>query len=951
VIEKKASSRPLGEYLPCTREQLEAALEAQAAHEAEGPFPPLGQALLDAGAVSEEQLALALHEQRADRLRACPLFAHLPEEERRRLCFLVREKSLPDGGVLLQQDARGTSFFVIASGSVMVYREDEAGEKFPLATLGPGETVGEMGYFTGGIRSASVAAKRRAELLEIQYADLPRCFEAAPRLAIGFLDIVSGRLRETDLRYQLDVARRRTVERSLKGLSSLLDLSETLGMQVGIEELIERVVQTASEVMSAERASLFLVEAATGDLWSKVAEGETSRTIRVPRGAGIAGWVARHGEILNIPDAYEDERFNREIDRRTGYRTRSILCGPVRNLQGEIIGVIQVMNKEAGVFDEGDEALFRAFAYQAAIAVENFNLYRRLMSSHEKMAILLDVATSVTQTLDLPKLIQRIIAKTTEILQCDRGSLFLLDAESGELWSMEARGAGLAEIRFPASVGLAGYTVTTGRVTNVADAHEDPRFNARFDKETGYRTRSVLCVPVIGRAGKPIGVVQAINKLDGATFLAEDEELLRAIGSQISVALENAQLHARTVEMKNYLESIQQSISNAIVSIDDDGRVVTANRAALRMFGRAGEDLAGTDVRALLGSEGGGAHIHGLIETVFSADVSLVDYDVDVDFPGSSSVNVNLVPLRDDKNERRGAVLVLEDITKEKRVKTTLVRYMAKDIVDKMLQDPEKQGLGGVRGRATVLFSDIRSFTTLAEGMSAEQTMDFLNEYFTLMVDEVFEQRGVLDKFIGDAMLAVFGVPYAAEDDAERATRTALRMLARLDEFNRARAARGQDAIRIGIGINSGEVISGNMGSEKRMDFTVIGDGVNISSRLEGLTKQYGVSILVSEATRAGLDDAFVVRPIDQVLVKGKSRPVEIFEVVAEAGADVGDAHRSFLEGLEAYRNRDFDAALHAFRGAAEVDAPSALYAKRCEHFRKAPPPEDWNGVWVHETK
>ena len=820
-----------------------------------------------------------------------------------------------------------------------------------LAVLGPGETVGEMGYFSSGVRSASARARERTELLEIAFADVPRCLEAAPRVALPLLDIVTARLRETDLRYQIDVLRRRSVERSLEGLSSILDLSDAWKMRVGIEELIDRIVQTASRVMKAERASLFLVDETTGDLWSQVAEGEGTRVLRVPKGSGIAGWVAQHGDLLNIPDAYRDDRFNREMDRKTGFRTKSILCGPVRNLQGRIIGVVQVMNKKGCPFDPSDEPPCRAFAYQAAIAVENFHLYRRVVASHGKMAVLLDVASALSETLDLPRLIQRVIAKTTEVLECDRGSLFLFDRGKGELWSMEARGAELAEIRFPASVGLAGHTATTGEILNVPDAYEDARFNPRFDRETGYRTKTVLCAPVRDRDGAVQGVVQAINKHRGR-FNAEDEELLKAMASQMGVALQNASLHRRTTEMRDYLESVQESISNAILSLDRDWRVVTANRAAQRLFGRDAGGVQGADVRELLGT-GGGAHIAELVGAVYASDLSLMDYDIEVEFvPGrKGTVNANLVPLYDEKRRRRGAVLVLEDITREKRVKSTLTRYMAKDIVDRMLQDPDKQGLGGTRGRATVLFSDIREFTTLAEAMTAEQTMDFLNAYFTVMVDEVFEQRGVLDKFMGDALLAVFGVPYAHPDDAVRAVRTALRMRERLKEFNAVRAARGEPAVRMGVGINTGDVISGNMGSEKRMDFTVIGDGVNTCSRLEGLTKLYGADLIVSETTAAEVAELFTLRPLDRVRVKGRAAPLEIHEVLGDRDSPASAAQARFAEGLAAYRRGAFEDARAIFLAGAGADPPSAIFAQRCEHLLKAPPPPTWDGVWLHTTK
>jgi len=953
MTDPESTSRPLGDYLPCPPDRIASALDGAGSGET-GEIQ-VGRALVAAGTITEAELEEAVRAQRFDRLRGCALFDGIPDAEIRSITHLVRERSVPEGERFVRQDDRGDSFYVVASGQVEVFREDQAGERFPLATIGPGETVGEMGYFSEGVRSASCEAATRTELLEIAFVDVPRCFEAAPRLAVRFLDIVSRRLRDTDLRYQTDVTRRRSVERSLHGLSTLLDLSDALTMEVGVDDLIERVVGTASDVMSAERATLFLVDPTSGDLWSKVAQGEKMQTIRVPRGHGIAGWVASTGEVLNIPDAYDDPRFNPDVDKKTGYRTRSILCGPVRNMQGEVIGVIQVMNKRDGVFREEDETLFRAFAYQAAIAVENFNLYRRLMDTHEKVAIMLDVATAVSQTLDLPKLIGRIIDKTTEILGCDRGSLFLLDEEANELWSMEARGVDVEEIRFPATKGLAGHTATSGQVVNIPDAYRDPRFNPRFDQETGYRTKSVLCVPVIGRAGRPIGVVQAINKNDG-TFARDDEELLRAMSSQISVALENAQLHARTVAMKNYLESVQQSISNAIITIDPSWHVVTANRAALSLLGAgAEEEIAGRDLRKLFGD--GCERVTSLVARALESERAQVDFDLDLRLAGRTgdpnSVNVNTVPLRDEEGEHAGAVLVLDDITREKRVKSTLTRYMAKDIVERMLQDPEKQGLGGVRQSATVLFSDIRAFTGLAERYTAEQTMDFLNDYFSRMVDEVFEQRGVLDKFMGDAMLAVFGVPYAHPEDAVRAARTALRMLRRLEEFNRLREEAGEPLVTIGIGINSGEVISGNMGSEKRMEFTVIGDGVNVSSRLEGLTKLYGVDVLIGPTTRAELGDAFLVRSVDRVRVKGKLEPIEIFELLGEVaeGAALTPAQEHFVAGRRAYEDRRFEEAKERFETGAEDDPACRVYVERCTHFLEQPPPGDWDRVWTHVTK
>jgi serine phosphatase RsbU (regulator of sigma subunit) len=311
----------------------------------------------------------------------------------------------------------------------------------------------------------------------------------------------------------------------------------------------------ASKVMNADRASLFLIDAVAGELWSKEAEGEGGREIRIPLGKGIAGWVAQHDQVLNIKDAYTDPRFHPEVDKHTGYRTKSVLCGPIKDLEGGILGVIQVINKKGEVFDNDDEALFRAFAYQTSIAVENFSLYKKILINHGKMAILLDVATALSQTLDLDDLINKIIKKVSEILNTERSSLFLLDNETDELWSKVAEGAEASEIRFPSSTGLAGHVASTGEVLNIEDAYGDPRFNPSIDQLTGYKTKSVICAPVINREGKIIGITQAVNKKEGV-FDKEDEDLLLALSSQIAVAIENAWLFRENLEKQRMEEEL-----------------------------------------------------------------------------------------------------------------------------------------------------------------------------------------------------------------------------------------------------------------------------------------------------------------------------------------------------------------------------------------------------------
>jgi len=259
----------------------------------------------------------------------------------------------------------------------------------------------------------------------------------------------------------------------------------------------------------------------------------------------------------------------------------------------------------------------------------------------------------------------------------------------------------------------------------------------------------------------------------------------------------------------------------------------------------------------------------------------------------------------------------------------------------------------------TVLFSDIRSYTTLTEGADAHEVVAMLNEYFTYMVDCVFDNGGILDKFIGDAIMAVFGAPFARPDvDPFNAVEAALDMDAALHRYNGLRTQRGQRAIDVGIGISSGEVICGYIGSERRMEYTAIGDGVNLASRLEGATKQYGARVMVSEFTQAKVKDRFVTRELDNLQVKGKTRGVRVFEVLGRAGQPVPAETARLLDlhvpALELYKGARFKEALAAFSAAREAlpkDKVFGLYADRARYFIDNPPGPDWSGVFEMKDK
>jgi len=744
-------------------------------------------------------------------------------------------------------------------------------------------------------------------------------------------------------------------KRRLREAELLLEVTRQMASFDTLDEVLRALVTLTTAELGTERGSLFLNDPATNELYSRVAQGDIQREIRILNTSGIAGHVFASGEALIIHDAYEDARFNRSIDEQTGFITRSILCVPIRTVKGEIIGVAQTLNKKAGRFTRQDLALFEAMTSQGTLALQSAQFIERMQAlRHQEMAFI-DVVSDVTADIKLGSLLQKVMGEATRLLNAERSTLFLNDEKTGQLWSEVGQGLESMQIRLPNHVGIAGAVFTTAKSINIPYAYADLRFNPAFDRQTGFFTRSILCVPIINKSGKTIGVTQVLNKR-GGPFSTEDESRLRAFTAQISIALENAKLFADVQNMKNYNEAMLESMSNGVITLDAQERIVTCNAAGARLLRvrpdeivhrAAAECFTGANAW-LLEKLKRVAETEGTETTV---DASLVVGDEVL------SVNVTALPLVSVEKQRIGAMLMIEDISTEKRLKSTMARYMDPGIANQLVASGA-EALGGQSVTATVLFSDVRSFTTITEQLGAQGTVALLNEYFTLMVDCIQREEGMLDKFIGDAIMAAFGIPVQHEDDADRAVRAAIGMMRELNSWNQQRLTEGKLPVDIGIGLNTDVVVSGNIGSRKRMDYTIIGDGVNLAARLESACKQYGAHILISEFTYRKLRATYTTREVDLVVVKGKTQPVAIYEVLdyhtESTFPGLMNALRHFREGMTHYRQRRWADAERAFREVLALhagDFASALYLKRCALMAANPPPSDWDGVWVLADK
>jgi adenylate cyclase len=734
--------------------------------------------------------------------------------------------------------------------------------------------------------------------------------------------------------------------------TALVDVANRVSDTLSLDVLFPRLMEVVTETLNAERSSLFLSDAETKELFSRVMQGNAMGEVRFPADRGIAGSVFTSGKGEIIPDAYADPRFNRSVDTETGYRTRNILCVPIRNKKQVVIGVTQALNKREGGFDAEDQQLLEGLSSQAAAALENARMFERVERAQREEALLLDVVSSITSEIMLDPLLEKILAAATQLLAADRGALFIHDPTTGELWSRVVEGEVSREIRFPANAGIAGECFTRGVNINIDDAYGDPRFNPDVDKGTGYRTRNILCMPIATKGGNKVGVMEILNKKKGP-FTAADQRRLGALCAQAAVSIENAQLFEDVSNSRNYNESILRSMSNGVLTLDAENTISKINQSALRILQREERDTVSRKVGEVF--DGPNSWVIQSLEKVLRTGRidSTVDSDLILDGRRAVSVNMTAVPLQDVHDEPLGSMLIMEDITREKRLRNTMSRYMSKAVMDELLEGGDA-ALGGNSREVSVLFSDIRGFTAISERLGPRETVAMLNDYFTDMVDIVFAHNGILDKYIGDMIMAVFGSVRSSRQDAENAVTVGSRMMMALRELNARRTPAGHEPIAIGIGISTGGVVAGSIGSPKRLEYTVIGDRVNLAERLQNANKYYGTDVLICETTVARLARPLRLRELDLIRVRGRQAPVSISEVLehhdTQSFPHMDEVLFSFAEAVGHYRNRAWDRAEKLFRDALAAcpgDRPSQLYLERCVIYRSNPPPEDWDGVWT----
>ncbi len=369
------------------------------------------------------------------------------------------------------------------------------------------------------------------------------------------------------------------LEQERSKVRALEDIGVALGSTLDLNELLSLVVTRVSEVVDADRSTLYLLDEDTGELWSKVAQGEQVVEIRLTVGEGLAGWVAQGGRAVNIKDAYQDARFDQHWDRKTGYRTRSILCVPMKNHHGRILGVIQALNKRGGYFSVDDESLLSALASQAAVCVENSKLFLSVVGKNmelietqsqlerkvKELDVLVEIATVAATAGKLDDLLEGVLARAMRAIDAEAGSILISDDDTGELRFGCAVGGdpeAVKRVRIKAGEGICGWVALHGEPQIVNDVRNDKRHSRQLEDDIGYHPRSVLCVPLRWEEG--VGALELLNKSNGEGHFSEDDlKLAAVIAGNVSSAIGLSRARDRR-EREDRLSTVGQLLSGVL---------------------------------------------------------------------------------------------------------------------------------------------------------------------------------------------------------------------------------------------------------------------------------------------------------------------------------------------------------------------------------------------------
>ena len=503
---------------------------------------------------------------------------------------------------------------------------------------------------------------------------------------------------------------------------------------------------------------------------------------------------------------------------------------------------------------------------------------------HSNLVALSNISQMVNSSLEVDEVLRIAMDTVVKMINAERGFLMLRDGENAMTirtarnWEQES----INSKESSTSRTIIGRVIESGKAILTTDAQEDPRFGGQ-ESIIAHNMRSILCVPLKVK-NDLIGVIYADNRIRSGIFTEASRSLLISFANQVAIAIENARLFtslrhtlAEVTELKNLMDNIFSSIASGVITADIQDQITLCNKAAEAIIGQATPEIVGQQLDQIIPSIA--ENILPYLATMRETNEPITDLEINHILPDRGSVDwrLNLSPLKDANQTTQGVAIVLDDLTERKALEAQrrLFERMVSPAVIQQI-DPDSLRMDGKRTEITILFADIRGFTSFREKQTPEKLVSVLNRYLAAAAEAVLDEEGTVDKFLGDAVMAWFNAPLPQKDHTLRAVRTALAIRNAIEKLYLELPPEAQ--LGFGVGIHYGEAVLGLIGTEKKLEYTAIGDSVNTAKRVQENSQKN--QILISEDAYKRVKKHIYVDKLDALNVKGKRRPIKVYEVL-----------------------------------------------------------------------
>ena len=658
-------------------------------------------------------------------------------------------------------------------------------------------------------------------------------------------------------------------------LSSLDELGEILIEADKIESVASGILRLTLGTIMASNGAIFIFhkeDTSVSELCS-IGINNNSKSIKLSDSFLVNIKVYQYG-VLNYdkqPDWIEGD-FKKYLAKSS---IKTII--PLFH-KNRLLGILCVGEKfMSEVFTNIDYKILEIISNHLTKSLFNYELIQNVEEKKQELNIklleletLFDIGVAISSVLDVDELAHDVLLRAVGILNASKGMFLLQNDKSPILDMLSMFNWGENKFLLSKNIDVFKQMQNGNRGLILTKKH-------KTDIQKKIQEKNLIIVPLRAKQNL-LGYMILCDKETRSgveNFKDLDLDILTSLSNQAAVAMDNAKLFKEITEAKQFNENILGSIATGVITINSIGEIDSINKAGENILKVEKQNILGNHYMYIF------EHDNEIIELISKTEDNKKIYsEINIPFLTVSEdtiINISVAPRIDINNSIEGVVIAIEDISDINKVKNTFKRYVSKQVVDNLLDDETNLNLGGENREVTILFTDIRGFTSMAEKMKPEKVVLTLNEYFSEMIDIVFKHNGTLDKIIGDELMIVFGAPLSSDDDTERALNTAIEMQNKISDLNKVRKKRKEPPILVGAGINKGQVVSGNIGSRDMMDYTVVGDTVNLGSRL--CSAASAGEIIVSGRVKNSTEQLFSFKELKPIRVKGKKDKIDVYQV------------------------------------------------------------------------